>query len=416
MRTRVVTVINFGLAFATLLLLIWPRRDTPAPVVAEPTPPPTKPPPAIVGGQINWAALSNEELDVARIFAAARRGGIGAGLDTLQAIAARDSNVYAQGHALAHGIGRFVMARNRADPSVLAQCRPVFEAGCYHGVLEGYLASMKTVDAARLTSMCAALLRPSESRLPAHECSHGLGHGLVERLSYDFRAVLGSCDTFADEALRGECHDGAFMQNAVRGLGLGSDSTSAAAPAEHQHGTIAPADGHAARAMGPFRASNIAFPCDSIASPYQPSCWAYQPLAVVQLLQADFEKTLRACDLAPAPAARARCFAGIGKQSTGWFFEDVLRVIDLCSRAGSGNVENCLEGAVETLIDANWTAGAALAFCRNVPVTAKPSCYRMIGERMRLVRATQEGVRADCERAEPMFVEACLEGSRRTHD
>ena len=206
------------------------------------------------------------------------------------------------------------------------------------------------------------------------------------------------------------------MQNAVRGLGLGPDSSSTPAAAEHQHGVTAPADRQAAQPMGPFRVTNLAFPCDSVASPYQPSCWAYQPLAIVQLVQADIEKTLRACDLAPAPAARARCFAGIGKQSTGWFFEDSRLVIDLCSRAGGGNVDSCLGGAVETLIDSNWRPDAALAFCRQVPVSAKSRCYGMIGERMRLVRAAEEGVRADCQRAEANFVEACLEGCRRTHD
>jgi hypothetical protein len=406
-RIRVISIINVALAVVALSLLLWqPLRNPGVPVQR---------PPAVVGGQINWAALSDEDLEVAGVFAAARRGGVGAGLDSLQAIAARDSSVLVQGHALAHAVGRFVMARNGADPAILARCRPVFEAGCYHGVLEGYLASVKTVDAARLTSMCAALLRPGESRLPAHECAHGLGHGLVERLSYDFRASLGSCDAFADESLRGECHDGAFMQNAVRGLGLDSASASAGS-AEHHHGAAAPADQPTAQPIGPFRASNLAFPCDSVAASYQPSCWAYQPLAIVQLVRADFEKTLRACDLAPAPTARARCFAGVGKQSTGWFLEDARRVIDLCRRAGVENVDNCLGGAVETLIDANWTPDAALAFCRQVPGGAKPPCYRMIGERMRLVRASEEAVHADCGRAEATFVNACLEGSRRTHD
>ena len=40
---------------------------------------------------------------------------------------------------IAHALGRYAIAANRNDPSVLSQCRPTFQAGCYHGVLEGYM-------------------------------------------------------------------------------------------------------------------------------------------------------------------------------------------------------------------------------------------------------------------------------------
>jgi hypothetical protein len=278
-------------------------------------------------------------------------------------------------------------------------------------VLEGYLASVKSVDAKRLTSMCAALVRPGESRLPAHECAHGLGHGLLERLSYDIGTALASCDAFGVESLRGECHDGAFKQNAVRGLGLTPTDSGSAAPAEHHHGTAATA-AKLSPAVGPFRGSDLAFPCDSVAQPYQPSCWAYQPLAIIMLTKLDFERTLHACDMAP-PAGRPRCYAGVGKQSTGWFNEDHGRVIELCHRAGRANFDSCLGGAVDTLIDSNWKPDGALAFCKRVPESSKARCYEMIGERMGLVRATEPEVRQDCARAERGFVQACVIGGRK---
>jgi hypothetical protein len=404
MRTRVIGIINLALVAAIAFLLLRQTRPARSESAQSPAPPPG-------GASVDWASVSDRDLEVATVFAAARRGGVAAGLDSLQSLASRDSNVYAEGHALAHAIGRFVMARNGANPSALSGCRPVFEAGCYHGVLEGYLAAVKTVDAKRLTSMCAALLRSGESRLPAHECAHGLGHGLLERLSYDIGAALRSCDAFSLESLQGECHDGAFMQNAVRGLGLGTPDSSQSMAGEHHHG--APAAPHStAPGLGPFRAADLAFPCDSVAQRYQPSCWAYQPLAIVMLTKLDFDRTLHACDMAPAPA-RPRCFAGVGKQSTGWFSEDHHRVIELCRRAGNDNVDSCFSGAVETLIDANWMPDAALAFCRRVPQSSKGRCYTLIGERMSLVRSNETEVRADCARAEPTFVEACIKGARR---
>jgi hypothetical protein len=358
-----------------------------------------------------WALASDRDLHLASVFIAARNSGVGAALDTLQAVAARDSSIFAEGHALAHGIGRFVMARNRANPSVLAQCRPVFEAGCYHGVLEGYLASVSTVDAAKLTSMCGSLLRVGGSPLPAHECAHGLGHGLLERLSYDLGAALSACDAFGSESLRGECHDGVFMQNTVRGLGLSPADSAASAQTQHHHGAM-PSAPNSAHAIGPFRASDLAFPCDSVAVAYQPSCWAYQPIAIVQLVGLDVQKTLRGCDLAPE-AAKPRCWAGLGKQSTGWFSENNDRVIAMCASATKGYTDSCLAGAVETRIDANWTPDAALAFCRKVPTRSKPACYEVIGERMALVRGSESMLQADCARAERAYVDSCVRGGRK---
>jgi hypothetical protein len=201
------------------------------------------------------------------------------------------------------------------------------------------------------------------------------------------------------------------MQNAVRGLGLGGSDSTQSTSGEHHHGS--PAAPHStAPGVGPFRAADLAFPCDSVAQSYQPSCWAYQPLAIVMLTKLDFERTLHACDMAPAPA-RPRCFAGVGKQSTGWFSEDHRRVIELCQRAGRDNVDNCFGGAVETLIDANWMPDAALAFCRRVPESSKARCYELIGERMSLVRSNEGAVRADCAGAEQPFVDACIRGARR---
>ena len=84
-------------------------------------------------------------------------------MDSLERLAIGDSTFWNDGHMIAHGLGRFAIADNGHDPSVLSQCRPTFQAGCYHGVLEGYLASLPSVDAAATTGLCTALERPKSS-------------------------------------------------------------------------------------------------------------------------------------------------------------------------------------------------------------------------------------------------------------
>jgi len=91
------------------------------------------------GAGIDWINLTPRDLDIATVFLTARDGGASKALDRLEALAAHDPLIRSQGHHLAHALGRFVIAQHKNDLSVIAECRPTFEAGCYHGVLEGYL-------------------------------------------------------------------------------------------------------------------------------------------------------------------------------------------------------------------------------------------------------------------------------------
>ncbi|HEY6828183.1 MAG TPA: hypothetical protein VI259_15095, partial [Gemmatimonadaceae bacterium] len=129
---------------------------------------------------------------------------------------------------------------------------------------------------------------------------------------------------------------------------------------------------HAAPTAERFRASDLAFPCDSVAAQYQPSCWAYQPIVIANLTKADLAKTLDACKLAP-DASRPRCYRGYGKQSMAWFAWNFRRVIQGCAKAGAGEGD-CLAGGVEALMDLTLSADRATAFCDEVPDEAGAKC------------------------------------------
>ena len=255
-------------------------------------------------------------------------------MDSLQSLATSDTTFRNDGHMIAHALGRFAIANTHGNPSVLSQCRPTFQAGCYHGVLEGYLASLPTVDATATTRLCAALILPDSSRFPATECAHGLGHGFAEALGYKLDEALRDCDVFTDAELKSECHDGVFMENTVHGLGAGSMNVGDIAMGAHMH-TMA----DATPTMAAFRKSDLAFPCDSVAPRYQPSCWAYQPLVIASLTSRDHERTLRECRSAPAHASPS-CYRGFGKQSLVWFGWNDVRVAGTCEHAGPGAADS----------------------------------------------------------------------------
>jgi hypothetical protein len=374
------------------------------PAVVEPAAAATPAPDATV----DWTKVTERDLLVAPIFVTARNVGVEAALDSLVLLAERDAEVFRKGHDLAHAVGRVAIAAGGNDPAVLARCRPLFQAGCYHGVLEGYLASVPEVDAERLTGFCAALDEPGAPIIAARECAHGLGHGLIERLGYEFAPALRACDAFAGGALREECHDGIFMQNLVMGRGLpGAAAADEPELGAHQHGGTGD---HPAMAGAGFRADDLAFPCNTVEERYQASCWSYQPVAIRRFLRDAGPRALAACELAP-PSARTRCYAGYGKQTLSRYDNDQGVLIELCSMAPRPHDDACIGGLVELLIDREWGPENALEFCGRVARYGRDPgpCYASLGERIALLHATPRETAAVCALAvDPRHVEACV--------
>jgi hypothetical protein len=378
-------------------------------------------PAAPAGQAVDWSQVSEQDLEIASLFVLARDRNAATALDSLSALADRDSTVWRRGHAIAHTIGRFVIRHADHDPAVLSTCRPTFQAGCYHGVMEGYMRAVPSVEADALTRLCADLESPGTAEISPRECAHGLGHGLLERVGYDINLALGACDRFAVDALRGECHDGVFMQNVVRGRGLptaGAEAQQVAGAHEHQatgaheHGA---AEMSALMAGESFRADDLAFPCNRVDAQYQPACWSYQPVAIARFKLDRGEPTLDGCELAPAES-RARCYSGYGKQSTVWTTLDEATMIETCSLAPAPHDVECLAGVVESLVDRSWGPELALSFCAQVESTrgsAEP-CYETLGGRIALLHAEPRATEGECALArEPRLVAACLRGAGR---
>jgi hypothetical protein len=419
MLRRIIYLVALALGSATLGYGFALRDVDPERAAAEPPAPTAQPTAAETSSAVDWTRITDDDLRVAQVFLVAKTVGVEAALDSLQAMARGSADITRRGHQLAHALGRVTIAHHGNDPAVLARCRPLFQAGCYHGVLEGYLQSVSEVDARELTGFCAALAEPGKAIIDARECAHGLGHGLLERVSYDFGPALRACDAFRSEALREECHDGVFMQNLVTGEGLPTAGASdvvdeaSAEGASHQHAPGAHAASGAASQSSGFRADDLTFPCSTVDDEYQPSCWSYQPVAIRRFLSDAGPRAMFACDLA-AESARSRCYAGYGKQSLARWNNDEQTLIELCTLALPPNDDACLGGVVELLIDRQWAPDNALAFCERVEAFGKDptSCYGTLGERISLLHAQRAETEAVCARAGgENHVTACLRGA-----
>lgn len=360
-------------------------------------------PPAHPAG-IDWSQVTSRDLDIASVFLVARDRGVRPALDSLAVLTRNDPGLELLGHQVAHALGRFAVAQRNYDASVFAECRPTFLSGCYHGVLEGWMAGHPDANAAALRGLCAS---PAMLRLPPYafrECAHGLGHGLAGMHGHDVFAALPDCDAALPGDLeRRECYDGVFMENVVFSQGEGAMNVGDAMAAHHQH---AQGDRKLVRDDDP------AFPCDSVSNAtLAPSCWAYQPVLFFHAYHGDMTRILRACDAAPAGSVGA-CYRGIGKQTVGRLAEQPDSVARLCAR--SPQAAECIRGMVEFYVDLEWKADSAFAFCAGVPAGVKDACYRAVGERVAWIDPSPAALSSACSAA-GTYAATCLAAAQGEH-
>lgn len=357
--------------------------------------------------------------EVASVFRLARGpGGVRTALDSLRALTDRDSVLRIRGHELAHALGRFAMAE-RKELSVLRECKPVFQSGCFHGALEGYFLHGGTADAESVREICAERPARGQPGYEVLECWHGLGHGLMVHFRGDIGQALPLCDRLHPATARRECTDGIFMERAIRAVG--------AQPIHVGHG---PAMGHArggdggghahgaqpdsqpARVSAPARLGKAELQqlCSAVDARYQPSCWAYQPVALFEVHGVEAAPVLGACDRAPAAAVRD-CYQGFGKQYLGALDGDAAEMIAGCQQGNRALAADCMLGGVEFFTDLEWTIEPGIEFCAQVPDDAKPKCYDLIGRRLALIHPDPRQAEAACWRVEAAFVPACMAGA-----
>jgi hypothetical protein len=366
---------------------------------------------------LDWTRVTERDLNVASVFLTARDRGPRAALDSLERLAAQDPWIRAKGHPLAHAIGRYAMEQ-RKDLSVIQECTPRFQSGCFHGVLEGYFLQGGTIDRASVGGICAGQVRGFERM----ECWHGLGHGLMVHHAGDFRQALAICDALQAAQPRRECQDGIFMERAIRAIGATSINVGDGPGIAHVHGA-GHADHAATRGLSADKRdgaervmAKVAAGtereqlCSGLDAGHQRSCWAYQAMVMMSLNWPHYERALRGCDAAPAEAVRD-CYQGFGKQMLGVSSGDVPRMLEACRQGDLAHSTDCLMGGVEYFTDMDWTIEPGIAFCRQVPDDAKPRCYEMIGARLTLAHPDPGPVRAACRAVDPAYVRACLAGA-----
>jgi hypothetical protein len=338
-------------------------------------------------------------------FRALGREGLAAALDTLERLASRDSLVLRDGHQLAHALGRQALAAGGDDPRILAQCRPVFASGCYHGVIEAYLNARHRIDMAELERMC----RIGGAQLPgnAYECVHGVGHGVLGVHALDVRAALRDCDALSTSRFRASCREGVFMEainSAVRPAGMRAHNH--AETSHHGHEGRGEPTGAGRLTVNP---GDPYSPCDGFGEPYAASCWLFQPFVILKRTGFDAAEGFRICDRAPADRA-GRCYEGMGLQLTGLFQREEGWSVEQCAKGRAALAPYCAAGAALALTGGDWSGARAARFCAAAPEAWKKACYGSAASLLRDVATKPQRI-AMCATVEPRYLPLCREAA-----
>ncbi|MBP9669273.1 MAG: hypothetical protein KBE09_03220 [Candidatus Pacebacteria bacterium] len=115
---------------------------------------------------------------------------------------------YEQQHRYAHAFGEALY--NSAGVSGIAVCDARFSFGCYHAFLGAAIADKGLGSVNALNEACFEAL-PGTSL----SCQHGIGHGILTDMGYDFthiKQALDMCAALPHSDPIGGCYGGVFME------------------------------------------------------------------------------------------------------------------------------------------------------------------------------------------------------------
>lgn len=350
------------------------------------------------------------------VLQTARAEGASAALTLLERHMERDPALRFHSHHVAHETGRIAIERSAFDLSVLSDCTLNFASGCVHGVLERYFHARPSIADTSVASFCDELVPDRGLTAWKLECTHGLGHGLAVRSNHDPAPALHLCDRLVSHTERRECHDGVFMEVTSHALGGGHPDDPGPGPHAEPVAAAQPPGDRAHDHGSPM--ANVEAPasspgCEEIDEAYRESCWAYQYLFIHAASDGSWSRTAAGCRSAGEQRLIRACVFGVGKQVAQAHSGDWTSVYEFCLDLSADQASACASGAVEHLIDFDWSTERAAAFCAGAPADLRSDCYFRLGTRLGFAVNDDDAV-ARCAAPENDASEACRRGLAQT--
>jgi hypothetical protein len=250
-------------------------------------------------------------------------------------------------HDNAHAFGGALFAIE--GEKGLSVCDAQYSYGCFHEFLGRAIATLGLSSVNQLNQDCIDALGKQ-----ALSCQHGIGHGIVSALGYDFDALKKALELCAGLPYHdpiGGCYSGVFMEYNMRTM-LGTDARSR-----------------------PVEQGDLHYPCDVLDEAYQRACAFWSPQWWIDLQQqsgpesVDIAAVGRLCDEFGEVDTIRSCYEGLGTLVPlhADFNADTAR--KLCESASADTTRQlyCKSYAANSLfVGGSGKTGDAQAVCKDL--------------------------------------------------
>lgn len=293
-------------------------------------------------------------------------------------------------HQRIHKVGRFSYELNGDDAFkvINSECM----SGYTHGVTEAYFHKHGTEN---LNKSLELICQGEQNGFYAHQCFHGVGHGLMAYNDYDLPAALQGCDTLPSISTSYEsCYSGVFMENVVGAISVEAAKSSAN-----------PGEFHTSS----WLSNDPLYPCNAVEDTYKNACYIFQTSRMVQIFTYDYQKVAVAC-ASIEPAYRYSCFQSMGRDVSNSFQSDYPQVEKACSYVTDNQLRlSCISGAAQDKFWHESEQDDAIGMCKTMEqIDAKQTCYTTISARGSEIIPTKEISQAFCAKYEPAYAHLCV--------
>ncbi len=266
-------------------------------------------------------------------------------------------------------------------------------SGYTHGVTEAFF---KEHGAENLSESINLICQNQINNFYAHQCFHGIGHGLMAYNDYDLPEALKGCDGLPKMFDSKEsCYSGVFMENVVGALSV--NDAKKHKEDSHYHSSE-------------WLSNDPLFPCNSskINERYKFACYNYQTSRMIAIFGTKYNKVANACTEIENKY-QTTCFLSMGRDVGTTFSSDSEKVEKNCSYAKSNELAlACIEGASQNSFWHESTQETALDLCNNLISTAyKKRCYATISDRAEDIIESDDKLSQFCDKFEPKYKSYC---------
>lgn len=350
--------------------------------------------------------------------------GVAGAMAALDSLASSDPALQRQGHEYAHAIGLSAYETPETVGTQFNACTPIFQSGCYHGVIQAYFADPAGATAdGEITresaqALCADQRESTDGNWLLFQCVHGMGHGLTTLNDYNLTKALEGCDLLAAVWEQDACYGGVFMENIVQAtaphhaLGRPDVATDEMAMAGHDHGEMEMGgSGSAGEIITGLDADDPHYPCSALPARYLGACYEMQTSAMLFANGGDMAAAAAECENAPSQV-RHKCYQSLGRDISSYTAQNHADALRLCALAPTNYEPWCHVGFAKNLVDLTAEPSSALSYCAKVaPGRNKEACFRATGEEIAVLTSDADQ-RADlCASAQPDYREFCRSGA-----